>query len=405
MMDRSVRFCIATFVLLVSMAWVSVCAQTTSQVTQPSTTKTTTPPKPAPKPVPAVPVAKPAPAKPAAVTTPTPNPASRTAVRTVTTTSTPAGTSKTTVTTTTPVGVRPLPARGVVAPGITPGGKGAAIGAAPASAKGSAAATTTSAPAVAGRPAIPTPTAASAAVPSVNGRSAIPTATSGRSASTSYLPSSSSSGRSVIPTYGSSSSSAAAAASGPATPGPNGSLGTFEYGQGMLTIYGCTRQGTQVLCDTDFNNQNQRLTQINTAWWRDVYLVDQYGDRHQRASAYFVNGAGEPREMLDIPYGGSARYIMVFNDFSANVGTVGLHSAYGNIDIENMSLDGSGGAAAGGDQAAQANTQGNSAVGNSVNGVTDSLKNSGKQRASDAKDKAVNKANDSMQKLMDRIPH
>src|SRR5204862_567646 len=106
-----------------------------------------------------------------------------------------------------------------------------------------------------------------------SGRSAIPPATStstkgATTGSTSYLPSSSSSGRSAIPSYGSS-SSATAATAGPATPGPNGSLGTFEYGQGMLTIYGCTRQGTQVLCDTDFNNQNQRVTQINTAWWHD----------------------------------------------------------------------------------------------------------------------------------------
>src|SRR5581483_1364414 len=273
------------------------------------------------------------------------------------------------------------------------------------------------APAVRGRPVIPTgtvnPAAATqtnATAPAVSGRGVIPTPTSAKGApttSSSYIPSSSTSGRSAIPSYGSSNTSAAAAASGPATPGPNGSLGTFEYGQGMLTVYGCTRQGTQVLCDTDFNNQNQRLTQINTAWWRDVYLVDQYGDRHQRASAYFVNGAGEPREMLDIPYGQSARYIMVFNDFNANVNSVGFHSVYGNIDIENMSLDGSGGnaAQAGADESAQGSPQGNSAVANSVGGMKDSLKNNGKQRASDARDKAMNKANDSMQKLMDRIPH
>jgi hypothetical protein len=37
--------------------------------------------------------------------------------------------------------------------------------------------------------------------------------------------------------------------------------------------------------------------------------------------------------------------------------------------------------------------------------MTDSLKTNGKQRASDAQNKAINKANDSMQKLMDRIPH
>jgi hypothetical protein len=173
----------------------------------------------------------------------------------------------------------------------------------------------------------------------------------------------------------------------------------------MLTIYGCTRQGAQVLCDTDFNNQNQNSTLVNTAWWRDMYFVDQNGDRHQRATAYFVNGAGEPRESLDIPYGQSARYIMVFNDVPANVSTGGIHSVYGNINIENMSLDGSGGAVASGDQQAQAGAQGNSAVGNSVNGMTDSLKTNGKQRASDAQNKAINKANDSMQKLMDRIPH
>ena len=172
----------------------------------------------------------------------------------------------------------------------------------------------------------------------------------------------------------------------------------------MITIYGCTRQGTQVLCDTDFNNQNQHSTQVNTAWWGDMYMVDQNGDRHQRASAYFVNGAGEPREVLDIPYGQSARYIMVFNDFSPNVATAGLHSAYGKIDIENMALDGSGGGSVQGADQGQAGGA-NSAVGNSVNGVTDSVKNTGKQRAGEARDKAVNKANDSLQKMMDRIPH
>ena len=160
------------------------------------------------------------------------------------------------------------------------------------------------------------------------------------------------------------------------------------------------------MCDTDFNNQNQRVTQVNTAWWRDVYLVDQNGDRHQRASAYFVNGAGEPREMLDIPYGQSARYIMVFNDFAQNVSTVGFHSVYGNIDVENMSLDGSGGGTVqGGDQSAQASPQGSSTVKDSVNGMKTSVKDTGKQRASDAKDKAMTKGNDSLQNLMNKIPH
>ena len=147
----------------------------------------------------------------------------------------------------------------------------------------------------------------------------------------------------------------------------------------MLTVYGCTRQGTQVLCDTDFNNQNQRTTQVNTAWWRDVYLVDQYGDRHQRASAYFVNGAGEPRETLDIPYGQSARYIMVFNDFSTRTsGRWASTRSTATSTSKTWAWMGVVGTAAGGSQQAQADPQGNSAVGNSVNGVTDSLKNDGK---------------------------
>lgn len=398
MLDRLVRFCTVTLILLVPMstfpAWGQTASQTTTPSTTPGTTKITPAAKPAPKPTPTIPAAKaasptaPSAAKPVL-------PATRATARPLPTTSVPAS--------------QALPTRGAGGTGIVAGGKGAAIGAAVPTNANNVSAVPTVVPAVRGRPAIPTPASAAATVSTTNGRAAIPTPASskvGSTASTSYLPStSSSSGRSSIPTYASSSSNAAAAPAGTATPGPNGSLGTFTYGEGMLTVYGCTRQGSQVLCDADFNNQNQRVTQVNTAWWRDVYLVDQYGDRHQRASAYFVNGAGEPREMLDIPYGQSARYIMVFNDFNPNVGSVGFHSVYGNIDIENMSLDGSGGTVAGGDQQAQAAAQGNSAVGNSVNGATDSLKANGKQRASDARDKAVNKANDSMQKLMDRIPH
>jgi hypothetical protein len=284
---------------------------------------------------------------------------------------------------------------------LATGGKGAAIGNA---AAGAPASNTALAPSVNGRPAIPVgQTRGGVVVP--GNRGPIPTTASGAvvpASSTQYL--NSSSGRSPIPGYGSSPAAASGSGAAPVA-GPNGSLGTFQWGPGMITIYGCTRQGTQVLCDTDFNNQNQHSTQVNTAWWGDMYMVDQNGDRHQRASAYFVNGAGEPREVLDIPYGQSARYIMVFNDFSPNVATAGLHSAYGKIDIENMALDGSGGGSVQGADQSQAAAAGNSAVGNSVNGMKDSVKNTGKQRAGEARDKALDKANGSLQKMMDRIPH
>ena len=67
-------------------------------------------------------------------------------------------------------------------------------------------------------------------------------------------------------------------------------------------------------------------------------------------------------------------------------------------------LDG-GGAVQGGDQSAQASPQGSSTVKDSVNGMKTSVKDTGKQRASDAKDKAMTKGNDSLQNLMNKIPH
>jgi hypothetical protein len=174
----------------------------------------------------------------------------------------------------------------------------------------------------------------------------------------------------------------------------------------MLTIYGCVRQGTQVACDTDFNNQNQYNTQVTNGWWRDAYLVDQFGDRHARASAYFVNGAGQPRESIDIPYGQSARYIMIFNDIPANAATASLHSPYGPIDVENMALDGSSTSVAdnSGGQAAQGSSAGN-AAGSAASGAAQNAENTGKQAASQAADKANKKANDSLQNLMNKIPH
>jgi hypothetical protein len=172
----------------------------------------------------------------------------------------------------------------------------------------------------------------------------------------------------------------------------------------MLTIYGCGRQGVQVVCDTDFNNQNQSQTHVDINWWRDAYVVDQFGDRHNRASAYFVNGEGLPREAIEIPYGQSARYILVFNDVSTNVAQVSLHSPYGPLDIENIGLDAQAQAASGTNQAADASGQAN-ADPNSVAGAAQSLKDAGQQRAADAQKKAVGTGQDAVQKLLDKVPH
>jgi hypothetical protein len=175
----------------------------------------------------------------------------------------------------------------------------------------------------------------------------------------------------------------------------------------MITIYGCVRQGTQVACDADFNNQNQNNTMVTNGWWGDMYVVDSNGDRHNRASAYFVNGAGEPRDRIDIPYGQAARYILMFNDVPSNVSTVSVHSAYGQIDIENIRIDGSNNAApaaaasgaSGSDQPAQA--QGSSPTGQ----ASQDIKNTGKQAATDAQQKAVGKGQDTLNNWLNKVPH
>ena len=190
----------------------------------------------------------------------------------------------------------------------------------------------------------------------------------------------------------------AAVAAGPAVAGPDGSLGTVQYGGALLTVYGCSRQGSQVACDADFNNQNQRQTQLNNGWWRDMYVVDQNGDRHERSTAYFVNPEGQPRETIDVPYGQSARYILVFNDVSPNVSMVSLHSVYGQLNIQNIPLDAAAAAASPGQAPGQPG-----AVGNAVSGTTDTLRTTGKQTASDAQQKAMGKGQDALQKLLNKV--
>lgn len=158
-------------------------------------------------------------------------------------------------------------------------------------------------------------------------------------------------------------------------------------------------------CDTDFNNQNSRQTQITNNWWRDAYIVDNFGDRHYRVSGYFVNGEGQPRETIDIPYGQSARYIMMFNDVSQNVSTVSLHSQWGNLDIENMSLDGAAVENASAQAPAASPSAAQSAVSNAAASTKDTLTTAGKQQAQDAQQKAVSKGQDALNKILGKMPH
>ena len=75
-----------------------------------------------------------------------------------------------------------------------------------------------------------------------------------------------------------------------------------------------------MLCDTDLSNQDKSGTQLYSSMaWSDTYVVDDRGDRHERTIGFFLNADGEKRINLDVPYGQSIRYILVFNNVPAEV--------------------------------------------------------------------------------------
>ena len=106
-----------------------------------------------------------------------------------------------------------------------------------------------------------------------------------------------------------------------------------------------------MLCDADLSNQNASDSQVQSSTtWKDAYIIDDRGDRHQRTSSFFVNVDGDQRAAMDIPYGQSARFIFVFNGVSAKVQQVTLTSPTGGLNVENIPVTdpnaGSGSAAA-----------------------------------------------------------
>lgn len=136
---------------------------------------------------------------------------------------------------------------------------------------------------------------------------------------------------------------------------PAGALGTAQYQNTKLTVYGCGRQGTQVLCVTDLTNQNPQDTLVKgDSAWKDAFIVDDRGDRHTRADGYFLNVDGEQRQQLDIDYGKSAHFILAFDTVQSKVEKVTLRSTTGGLNVPDIGLiapGASGDAQAGANQA------------------------------------------------------
>lgn len=139
--------------------------------------------------------------------------------------------------------------------------------------------------------------------------------------------------------FGSKSSSTDAAPKGAPSADPDGGLGSAQSGSTKLVVEGCGRQDTRVACVAELTNQNQKDTLVRAAdVWTDAFIVDDRGDRHARSSAFFLNIDGEQRPQLDVSYGKTARFILMFDDVPTKVQKVALRSASSTLDVEDVSL-------------------------------------------------------------------
>jgi hypothetical protein len=120
---------------------------------------------------------------------------------------------------------------------------------------------------------------------------------------------------------------------------PDGALGMAQSPSSKLVVFGCGRQDLRVACVTELTNQNQNDTLVQSAdAWKDAFIVDDRGDRHQRTNGFFLNIDGDQRQQIDISYGKSARFILVFDGVPAKVDKVALRSAAGGLDVEDIHL-------------------------------------------------------------------
>jgi hypothetical protein len=126
------------------------------------------------------------------------------------------------------------------------------------------------------------------------------------------------------------------AAKNPSPSSPAGALGSAQAQNTKLIVYGCGRQDAQVACVSDLANQSQKETLVQAAdVWKDAFIVDDRGDRHLRSGGFFLNIDGDQRPQLDIAYGKTARFILMFDGVQSKVQKVALRSTSG-LDVEEI---------------------------------------------------------------------
>lgn len=119
----------------------------------------------------------------------------------------------------------------------------------------------------------------------------------------------------------------------------SGALGFGQSATNKLAVYGCGRQDAQVACVTDVTNQNQKDTLMQAAdVWKNAFIVDDRGDRHQRTAGFFLNIDGDQRSQIDVSYGKTVRFVLMFDSVPTKVQKVALRSGTDSLDVEDINL-------------------------------------------------------------------
>jgi hypothetical protein len=110
-------------------------------------------------------------------------------------------------------------------------------------------------------------------------------------------------------------------------------LGSFVAGGWRLSLYGCYRSGTRVLCDFDLATINGWSGQTNVGPFAGLSLIDSGGRITGRSDAYFMGSDGS---RMDLAFASSTavRYLMEFDNVAVQVAKVGL--ANGGYQVPNV---------------------------------------------------------------------
>jgi hypothetical protein len=111
-------------------------------------------------------------------------------------------------------------------------------------------------------------------------------------------------------------------------------LGTFLYGDMTLTVYGCYRSGTRVLCDFDYTKQNSQ--QLNAPWpFQAVTIVDDGGMVTGIHNAFFMGTDGTQFQTAFVSTT-PVRMLMEYDNVNQNYSSVAL--VYGTNRIQGVPI-------------------------------------------------------------------